>query len=257
MLDFDDETARQLERVYMTPDVLEQRRITRDALALQPGERVLDIGSGPGFLAAEMAQAVEPAGHVHGVDPSESMLALSARRDTPARFQAGGAFDLPFEDASFDAAVSTQVLEYVEDVPRALAEARRALRPGGRVLVLDTDWASIVWHSSDDERMEHVLDAWKEHLADPYLPRRLGRLLQDAGFEPPSCAVVPLLNRGYDPNTYSVGLAPIIAAFVSGRRGVSEEEAAAWADDLAGLGDDYFFSLNRYQFLATAPGVGS
>ena len=252
MLEFDDETARQVELVYMTPDVVEQRLITRDALGLQPGERVLDVGSGPGFLAAEMAEAVGPGGGVHGVDPSESMLALSARRDTAAQFQAGGALDLPFEDASFDAAVSTQVLEYVEDVPPALAEARRVLRPGGRLLVLDTDWASIVWHSSDDERMERVLDAWTEHLADPYLPRRLGRLLQDAGFEPPSCAVVPLLNRGYDPDTYSAGLLPIVAAFVSGRRGVSEEEAAAWADDLAGLSDDYFFSLNRYQFLATA-----
>jgi arsenite methyltransferase len=252
MLDFDDEIARQVERVYMTPDVLEQRRITRAALALRPGEHVLDIGSGPGFLAAEMAEDVGPDGRVDGVDPSDSMLALSARRDTAARFQAGGALDLPFPDTSFDAAVSTQVLEYVEDVAAALAEARRVMRPGGRLLVLDTDWDSIVWHSSDDERMARVLEAWKEHLADPYLPRRLGRLLGEAGFEPPACDVVPLLNRGYDPDTYSAGLAPIIAAFVPGRRGVGEDEAAAWADDLARLGDEYFFSLNRYQFVATA-----
>ena len=58
------------------------------------------------------------------------------------------------------------------------------LRPGGRLLVLDTDWDSIVWHSSDRERMERVLAAWNEHLADPYLPRRLPGLLRAAGLEP-------------------------------------------------------------------------
>jgi arsenite methyltransferase len=57
------------------------------------------------------------------------------------------------------------------------------LRPGGRVLVLDTDWDSIVWRSGDDERMERVLAAWEEHLVDPHLPRSLKGSLERAGFE--------------------------------------------------------------------------
>ena len=60
MLDFDEETARRLVAVYTTPDVVDQRRAIRAALALQPGEQVLDIGSGPGFLTAEMAEEVAP-----------------------------------------------------------------------------------------------------------------------------------------------------------------------------------------------------
>ncbi|MGH2968283.1 MAG: methyltransferase domain-containing protein, partial [Solirubrobacteraceae bacterium] len=80
MLEFDDATARHVEAVYTTRDIVEQRRAIRAALALRPGERVLDIGSGPGFLVAEMAEEVGPEGRVDGVDPSESMLAMSRRR---------------------------------------------------------------------------------------------------------------------------------------------------------------------------------
>lgn len=256
MLQFDSKTTRQLEATYMTPDVVQQRRATRELLALRPGERVLDIGSGPGFLAAEMAEDVGGEGRVHGVDPSESMLALSQQR-TPAsgaarlEFQAADALALPFPDAGFDAIVTTQVLEYVPDVPAALAEIRRVLRPGGRLLVLDTDWDSIVWHSTDPDRMQRVLAAWAEHLADAFLPRRLPRLLADTGFRLREATVFPILNRPYDKATFSGGLIPTIAAFVAGRRDVTEVDASAWERELTELGDDYFFSLNRYLFVAT------
>src|SRR5262249_9052597 len=133
MLDFHEENARRLEAIYTTPDVIEQRRAIRAALSLQSGERVLDIGSGPGFLAAEMAAEVGPAGRVHGIDPSESMLASGRRRDAPVEYGTGDALALPFPDEHFDVAVCTQVYEYVEDVAAALAEARRVLRTGGRL----------------------------------------------------------------------------------------------------------------------------
>jgi arsenite methyltransferase len=255
MLEFDEQTARQIESVYTTPDVVEQRIATRRALAVRPGERVLDVGSGPGFLAAEIAEDAGGEGGVHGVDPSESMLALARRRTAgagaaPLEFVTGGATELPFADASFDAVVSTQVLEYVEDVASALAEARRVLRPGGRLLVLDTDWDAIVWHSNEPERMRRVLAAWTEHLADPHLPRRLPRLFRDSGLSLVDCAVLPILNHPYDTDTYSAGLIAIVAGFVPGRGGVNDAEAAAWRDELQGLGEDYFFSLNRYLFVA-------
>ena len=57
------------------------------------------------------------------------------------------------------------------------------LRPGGRVLILDTDWDSLVWHAHDRARMRRILAAWNERFADPYLPRTLARRLRDAGVE--------------------------------------------------------------------------
>jgi SAM-dependent methyltransferase len=86
--------------------------------------------------------------------------------------------DLPH--GAFDAAVCTQVYEYVADMPAALAHARRLLTPGGRLLVLDTDWDSIVWRTGDEARMTRVLAAWDEHLVHRDLPRRLPQLLAEA-----------------------------------------------------------------------------
>ena len=85
-LQFDDEASRRAEALYATRDFVEQRRATRAALALGLGENVLDIGSGPGLLACEMAAEVGALGSVDGVDPSESMLALArGRRATGGR----------------------------------------------------------------------------------------------------------------------------------------------------------------------------
>jgi arsenite methyltransferase len=258
MIKFDADTARRVEALYTTPDVVAQRREVLRILALRPGETVVDIGAGPGFLAVEMAAAVGPHGRVHAIDPSESMLALARARETepgtaPVEVASGSANALPLPDASVDAAVATQVLEYVADIPGALAEVRRVLRPGGRVLLLDTDWDSIVWHSNDDARTARLLTAWDEHLADPHLPRTLGTALRAAEFTVARPQVLPLFNVGSDPNTYSAGLIQFIAAFVPGRAGVTESDVRAWLDDLASLGEDSFFSLNRYVFLATSP----
>ena len=200
-LQFDEEASLRSEATYMTPDVVEQRRAVRAALALGQGEKVLDIGSGAGLLAHEMAAEVGAVGSVDGIDPSDSMLALARRRRRPdgaaeIRFLAGDACALPCADGSFDAAVATQVYEYVQDMPAALGEAFRVLRPGGRLLVLDTDWGSIVWHSGDAERMRRVLTAWDEHLVDPHLPRRLTRLLSDARFSVGRREAIPLVAVG-------------------------------------------------------------
>src|SRR5438105_7130297 len=139
MLQFDEEASRRSEATYMTPDVIEQRRAVRAALALRYGEKVLDIGSGAGLLAHELAAEVGAAGSVDGIDPSESMLALARGRRPPEgaaeiRFVAGDACALPFGGETFDAAVAAQVYEYMQDMPAALAEAFRVLRPRGRLL---------------------------------------------------------------------------------------------------------------------------
>ena len=89
---FDEEASRRVEAIYSTPDVVAQRQAVLQGLELRPGERVLDVGSGPGFLAADMAMAVGDSGRVCGIDISENMVAISRSRCanlSHVEFQAG------------------------------------------------------------------------------------------------------------------------------------------------------------------------
>jgi arsenite methyltransferase len=168
---------------------------------------VVDVGAGSGLLVAEMAEQVGPTGHVIGLDIAQSMVTIAQRRcaQEPIRSRTtiiqGDAIDLPFCDEAFDAAVSTQVYEYVSDIGAALTELHRVLRPGGRALILDTDWDSVVWHAHDQARMRRILAAWNERFADPYLPRTLTRHLRDVGFEVHRRDVLVLFN----PNAVGLG----------------------------------------------------
>jgi len=255
---FDAGGTKSLEALYLTPDVVAQRARVIDMLAPSLGEKILDIGVGPGLLAYDLARLVGSDGAVLGIDPSATMIEAAAARleDLPhAEVRIGDARALASDDATFDAAVSTQVYEYVDDMPLALRELHRVLKPGGRALILDTDWRSIVWHSSDPNRMERVLTCWDNHLYDPHLPARLGPMLRDAGFAVRRVEVLPMLAARWQPTSYPGGIFRTIHAYVrdNGERfGLSAQEVAAWhADQMDLIGrDQFFFSVNRYIFVA-------
>ena len=253
---FDDAGARRVEAMYQTPDIVEQRARTLERLALRPGEYVLDLGCGPGLLALEMAGRVGPAGRVDGLDASPSMLALAGRRCASrpwVHLHSGDVTALPFEDNAFDAAVSAQVYEFVPDIRRALGELRRVLKPGGRAIIIDTDWESCVWHSGDDARMRRVLACWDAHCPHPHLPRELVPRLHAAGLTVTSVGVIPIVNVAFDPLSYSAGAIEMLADYA--RAHLDERTAADWAADLRVLAErgEYFFSLNRYVFEVSAP----
>jgi len=246
-----------LERMYSSPAIVEQRERTRAALAIRRGERGLDIGCGPGFLLCEMAAE---ANSLVGIDASADMVEAARRRIEEKKFSGkievhvGDAARLDLPPASFDFATAVQVYLYVKDVERALAEAARVLKPGGRLVVVDTDWESCVWLTSDAARQRRMLDAWASQFAQPHLPPALPRLLAQAGLRLEAVESFPVLNLRWEPDGFSAGVVEMLPKIVSGL-GIDPTEAGAWAADLRGrTGEgDYFFSVNRYLFRARRP----
>ncbi|HEX2086006.1 MAG TPA: methyltransferase domain-containing protein [Solirubrobacteraceae bacterium] len=254
-LEFDEATAAALEVVYATRDVLRRRRLVREALAVRPGERILDVGCGPGFYVAELLEAAGPDGAALGVDPSGAMLALAARRceGLPnVELREGDATALPVEDASFDAALCVQVLEYVPDVAAALAELHRALRPGGRVVIWDVDWATVSMSAADRERHERVLRAWDRHLVHRSLPMTLAAQLREAGFEDVSAEGHAFTTTELVPDAYGGSLVAVVQTYLHGLEDFPDEEAAAWGDEQRALGDAgrFYFSCVQCCFAA-------
>lgn len=121
-----------------------QRRRVYDGLVrlsdVRPGDRVLDVGCGTGYLSGRVARAIGPDGRVEGIDPSGSVVAYATERAAPnATFRVAGAEQLPYDDGSFDAVVSCLAVHHIgaTDRGQAFAEMYRVLRPGGRLVIAD------------------------------------------------------------------------------------------------------------------------
>ena len=156
---------------------------------LHTGDRLLDVGCGPGTITADLAALVAP-GRVTGLDPAPEVLPQARQAvaelglDT-VDFTTGDVHALDFPDDTFDVVHAHQVLQHVADPVRALREMRRVTRPGGVVAARDGDYAAFTWFPGDP-----VLDRWLElyrevarrNGGEPDAGRRLLSWARQAGF---------------------------------------------------------------------------
>jgi demethylmenaquinone methyltransferase/2-methoxy-6-polyprenyl-1,4-benzoquinol methylase len=110
------------------------RRSTRAALALKPGEKVLDLGAGTGVSTEELALS---GAYVAGIDISLGMLGAGRQSRPHVPLVAGDALNLPFPDETFDAVTSSFVIRNIANTPEALRELARVTKPGGRLVICE------------------------------------------------------------------------------------------------------------------------
>jgi demethylmenaquinone methyltransferase/2-methoxy-6-polyprenyl-1,4-benzoquinol methylase len=113
------------------------RERAADLAAVTPGSRALDVATGTGDLAVELARRVAPGGEVVGSDFSEGMLERARRKSADVRWEQANALALPYPDGGFDAATVGFGARNFSDLEQGLREMARVVRPGGRVVVLE------------------------------------------------------------------------------------------------------------------------
>ena len=251
MLQFNSETTRLLENAYRGSDFVKRRLATLEALAPRPGETIVDVGSGLGHLTIELSRAVGDAGEVIGVDPSIDMRTAAATQcdGLPnVRILDGTAAELPLDDGSADRAASLQVFEYLSDIPGALFEIRRVLRPGGRLVVGDMHWDSWIWHSHEPERMTRMMKAWDHHLADRCVPANLPHMMREAGYDVEFIKPLVFLDTVFRQDGLAMMLLNLMQAYAIQNDRVDEPTVLGWADEQRHLAADgrFFFSLVHF-----------
>jgi ubiquinone/menaquinone biosynthesis C-methylase UbiE len=158
----------------------------RMAALLEPGsgQRILDLGCGAGDDARALARLVAPGGRVVGVDNSEAMLAEARRRAVglclSLEYRLGDAERLELPDETFDGARSERTSMHLEVSERALAEMVRVSRPGGKVVVFDFDWATLVVDHPDGASTRKVLELMADSLRNGRIGRRLPGMFEEA-----------------------------------------------------------------------------
>jgi ubiquinone/menaquinone biosynthesis C-methylase UbiE len=156
-------------------------------LPADAGARVVEIGCGTGAIARMLGRWPGVA-EVVGTDPSPILLdrarMLGAGTGGAAlSFEEADGRDLPFTDDSFDVAVVHRVLSHVPEPEAVLAEAFRVLRPGGRIVVFDGDYATITLATGEHDPLEVCVAAMTSAFVnDPWVVRRLPGLVERAGF---------------------------------------------------------------------------
>jgi ubiquinone/menaquinone biosynthesis C-methylase UbiE len=164
-------------------------KVLIDLLRVKPGDRVLDVGCTTGRLTEYAAERVAPNGHVVGIDPLRRPSDLAARNNPRVSVQAGRADDLSSLAAnSFDVAYLNGVLHRVVDQPRALREALRVLKPGGRIGLNSADadrshqGATLVREAIQEEGFANKFEPSSSAGGHRLNARRLLQLLGEAGF---------------------------------------------------------------------------
>jgi ubiquinone/menaquinone biosynthesis C-methylase UbiE len=220
-----DETAdpnffvRFLDAASAAASVQVYKRRMLELLELRPGSRVLDVGCGTGDDVREMAKHVGAGGRIVGIDNSQAMIGVARQRaegtENPVEFRVADVMELPFGAASFDSCRADRSLMHVPDAGQALAEMARVTKPGGRIVVYEVDFETLLIDAADRVLTRKILNTWCDSFRNGWLGRHIPALALDQGLE--DIQIAP----------YTMLLSPPLAHLLMGKATVERAVAKA------------------------------
>ena len=164
------------------------KRLTYEQMHIKPGQKVLDVGCGPGTDTIPLARQVSPSGQIIGVDYDEKMIVEAEQRAQKAGVSAwvihkcANANELPFESDYFDSCRAERLFEHLLNPVKALSEMVRVTKSSGWIVVLDSDWGSLSIDTSEIETERRYVRFFTENMANNgYSGRQLYRLFKQQG----------------------------------------------------------------------------
>jgi ubiquinone/menaquinone biosynthesis C-methylase UbiE len=212
-------------------------------LALQAGDRVLDVGCGTGDDVRALSRIVGPTGLAVGLDSSLTMIGEARLRSegrAGVEFRVGDAQQLDFADATFDACRTDRVLQHLSDPGRAVHEIVRVLRPGGRLVAFEPDTGGLLLDAPDNGLTRKILNFRGDAVRSGWIGRQLPRLFRTGGLTNIEVRVLPSPRSDYAHTNASLRL-DYYAQCAADAGIISQAEAARWSASLAEWAADGFF----------------
>ena len=235
-----------------------------DALGDLGGLAVLEVGCGTGVVTRDLAARVGPGGTVVGIDPTPVFIdaareqaELAGSRPHEYLVQEQRTV-LPFAAASFDRVAAVTVLCHVPEREALLGEMARVLKPGGRLLLVDGEYAANQIEHPDRTLTARLVDAWRASVVDdPYLMRRIVPFVEAAGLRVQAVNAHTHVETGRvdEATSFIWQWAQFAARQAVGAGAISEAEAASWIARLSYLHRDglLFGSVTYVSVVAEQP----
>jgi ubiquinone/menaquinone biosynthesis C-methylase UbiE len=234
-----------------------QRRFRRylELLNPLPGQQILDLGCGSGDFCRALVPHVAPHGRVTGVDCAPDALTvsirLSATMTSPSlTFESGNGHCLRYADGSFDAAACISVLAFCAEPLRVLAELRRVLCAGGRLLVARADEDTRFYNGQERALGRRILRAIADRGLDPWTGRRLAAWLRSTGFTIVEELVLAEVEHDFNPGAGGYILAYALHDYLL-ESGISTWEYERWLADLQACAAEgaYSYGVTTFVYL--------